>query len=168
MPRPALACLLLALALIAACGGGAEQGGLPALLMELGFVEGQASNNPPARNFVKNVEGLKLWAALPDRSQKPRGPVLLIKANGPGGKQSARTDRALVERPEVGKPFAAASQGVYPPPALKEILGEALAGAARPPGMGAVVTSPKQGWSLSVPFEHGHLRLVALIRHAVP
>ncbi|MCB2225396.1 MAG: hypothetical protein KQH53_01870 [Desulfarculaceae bacterium] len=168
MSRFALAWLLLALVLLAACSGGAEGEGLPALLEELGFIEGQAGNNPPARNFVKSVDGLKLWAALPDRSKKPGGPVLLIKANEPGGGQSARSDRALVERPEVGRLVATASGGVYPAEALKEVLGQALAGAARPPGMGAVVTSPKQGWSLSVPFDHGHLHLVALIRHAAP
>ncbi|MCF8031991.1 MAG: hypothetical protein K9K66_11390 [Desulfarculaceae bacterium] len=164
----ALGGLLAAALLLAACSGGEADSGLPELLRELGFGERQASNAPPARNFSKSVEGLTLWVALPERSAKPKGPVLLVKVLGPGGAQDARTDQVLVERPEVGRLFATASQGTYPPEALKEVLGQALAGAARPPGQGAVVTSPKRGWSLSVPFEHGHLRLAALIRHGMP
>jgi len=93
--------------------------------------------------------------------------VLLIKVNGPDGAQSARTDQALMELPEVGKLIQGASHGVYPPEALKEVLGQALAGAARPPGTGSVITSPKRGFSLTVPFEHHHIHLVALVRHPV-
>jgi hypothetical protein len=159
---------LLLAALLAACSGpGAPGGGLPELLLELGFSERQPSTQPPARNFSKSVQGVTLWAALPAPPRRAgRGPVLLIKANGPDGGQGAATDQALLTRPEVGRLVQAASQGVYPPQALKEVLDQALAGAARPPGHGAVITSPKGGFSLSVPFAQGHLRLVALVRHA--
>ena len=167
-PRLGLGLGLLLAALLAACSGaGAPESGLAKLLLELGFSERQPSTQPPARNFSKSIPGLTLWAALPaPPGRAGRGPVLLVKVKGPGGAQDAATDQALLTRPEVGRLVQAASQGVYPPRALKEVLDQALAGAARPPGQGVVVTSPKGGYCLSVPFAQGHLRLVALVRHA--
>ncbi len=143
-----------------------DKGGPAALLMELGFTERQGSTSPRARNFSKQGDGLTLWASLPEaQGQQEHGPMLLIKISGPDGSQGARTDQALMNLPEVGKLIQGASHGVYPPEALREILGQALAGAARPPGNGAVITSPKRGFSLRVPFARGHIRLVALVRH---
>lgn len=165
----ALLGLALLLGLAAGCSGPEhDKGGPAALLKELGFTERQGSSSPPARNFSKQGDGLTLWASLPQaKGQQEHGPVLLIKVNGPNGSQSARTDQALMNLPEMGKLVQEASHGVYPPEALREILGQALAGASQPPGNGAVITSPKRGFSLRVSFERGHIRLVALMRHPV-
>ena len=161
--RAGLGLMCLALALAACAGGPEPEEGLARLLGELGFSLAEASSDPPAQVFKKSLKGLTLWAALPLNPRKG-GAVLLLKATGPQGALSAATDQALGQRPEIARLVEAASQGAYPPAAFKEIWAQTLAGAAQPPGSGSVATSPKQGFTLTLPFSQGHVRLVVVAR----
>ncbi|MBU1276377.1 MAG: hypothetical protein KJ720_13460 [Proteobacteria bacterium] len=158
--------LLPALLLLAACSSQPENP-LAKLLPHLGF-----SPAPPNQEgelvYKKPVDGVSLWVSLPQGWGKQPGPVMMVKAAGSGGALSAATDQALTARDELGKLVEAASQGAYPPRALAEVLKLAGEAAARPPHNGALLTSPKSGYSLRVPHTGGHLRLVLVVRHARP
>ena len=161
-------CLVLAavLLLAVACSS-APENPLANALERLGFISA-APNQEGELLFKKPLEGVTLWVSLPQGwGQKP-GPVMMIKATGPGGALSAATDQALTTRPEVGELVEAAGQGAYPPGALAEIFKLAQEAAAQPPYNGALMTSPKSGYSLRVPHTKGHLRLVLLARHKKP
>jgi len=155
--------LLAALLLAAACSSPAHEP-LPALLKQLGFSQATAQHEGELL-YQKPLEGVSLWVSLPQGQGQSPGPVMMIKASGPKGALSAATDAALTTRPEVGQLVEAASQGAYPPRALAEICKLAQEAAAQPPHNGALMTSPKLGYSLRVPHTQGHLRLVLLVRH---
>ncbi len=158
--------LLAALLFLAACSSSSDLP-LTALLPRLGF-----SPAPPNQKgellYKKPIGGVTLWVSLPQGEGQAPGPVLMLKAAGPGGALSQATDQALASREEVGQLVAAASQGAYSPGALAEILQVAQKAAGRPPFNGALTTSPKLGYSLRVPHHGGHLRLILLVRHARP
>lgn len=158
--------LLAALLLAAACSSPAHEP-LPALLKQLGFSQATAQHEGELL-YQKPLEGVSLWVSLPRGWATEPGPVMMLKAAGPGGALSQATDQALASREEVGKLVEAASQGAYPPGALAEILKVAQEAAGRPPFNGALTTSPKLGYSLRVPHHGGHLRLVLVVRHRRP
>ena len=155
--------LLAALLLAAACSSPADEP-LPTLLEQLGFSQATAQHKGELL-YQKPLEGMSLWVSLPQGLGNEPGPVMMIKAAGPKGALSASTDAALTTRPEVGQLVEAASRGAYPPKALAEIFKLAQEAAAQPPHNGALMTSPKMGYSLRVPHTQGHLRLVLLARH---
>lgn len=158
--------LLAALLLAVACSSPADEP-LPALLKQLGFSQVEAKQKGEML-YQKPLEGVSLWVSLPQGLGKEPGPVMMLKAAGPKGALSAATDAALTTRPEVGQLVEAASRGAYPPGALGEIIKLAQEAAAQPPHNGALMTSPKLGYSLRVPHTQGHLRLVLLVRHKKP
>lgn len=158
--------ILAALLLAAACSSPVDEP-LPTLLNQLGFSQVEAPHNGELL-YKKPVDGVALWVSLPQGLGREPGPVMMIKASGPKGALNADTDKALTTRPEVGDLVAAASQGAYPPKALAEVFNVAQEAAAQPPNNGALITSPKNGYSLRVPHTKGHLRLVLLVRHKSP
>ncbi|MCB2191756.1 MAG: hypothetical protein KQI62_09335 [Deltaproteobacteria bacterium] len=155
--------ILAVLLLAVACSSPAEEP-IPTLLNQLGFSQAPAPHEGELL-YKKPVNGVILWVSLPQGLGQESGPVMMIKATGPGGVLSATTDQALTTRPEVGQLVEAASRGAYPPEALAEIFKLAQEAAAQPPHNGALMTSPKMGFSLRVPHTKGHLRLVLTIRH---
>ncbi|MCF8042839.1 MAG: hypothetical protein K9K65_15650 [Desulfarculaceae bacterium] len=159
--------ILLASLLLAAACSSAPENPLAESLGRLGFSPA-ASNQEGELVYKKPLQGLSLWVSLPQGWGRAPGPVMMIKAAGPGGALSAATDQALTTRPEVGQLVEAASQGAYPPKAMAEIFKLAQEAAAQPPRNGALMTSPKSGYSLRVPHTKGHLRLVLLARHKKP
>lgn len=161
-------CLVLtAVLMLAVACSSAPENSLADALERLGFISA-APNQEGELLFQKPLEGVTLWVSLPQGLGREPGPVMMIKAAGPGGALSAATDQALTTRSEVGELVEAASQGAYPPEALAEIFKLAQEAAAQPPHNGALMTSPKSGYSLRVPHTKGHLRLVLLARHKKP
>lgn len=158
--------ILAGLLLAAACSSPSPEP-LPALLNRLGFSQAPAQHSGELL-YKKPLEGVSLWVSLPQGLGQGPGPVMMLKAAGPGGALSAATDQALTTRPEVGELVEAVSQGAYPPPALAEVFKLAREAAAQPPHNGALMTSPKKGYSLRVPHTKGHLRLVLVARHNRP
>jgi hypothetical protein len=164
--RPCLVWLAVLL-LAVACSSSGEEQPLPTLLNQLGFEQAPAPHEGELV-YKKPLEGITLWVSLPQGLGRAAGPVLMIKAAGPGGALSTATDQALTTSSEVAELVEAASRGAYPPKALAEVFRVAQEAAARPPFNGALITSPKQGYALRVPHSKGHLRLVLLTRQAAP
>ena len=163
--RPCLVWLAVLLLAVACSSSGEEP--LPTLLNQMGFEQAPAPHEGELV-YKKPLEGITLWVSLPQGLGQAPGPVLMIKAAGRGGAQSAATDQALATSSEVAELVEAASRGAYPPKALAEVFRVAQEAAAQPPFNGALITSPKQGYALRVPHTKGHLQLVLLTRQAVP
>ena len=157
---------LLAVLLASACSP-APENPLAELLGSEGFVPA-TPNQQGELLYKKPLKDVTLWVSLPQGWGLAPGPVMMIKAAGAGGALNAATDKALTTHAEVGKLVDAASRGAYPPTAMAEVFKLAQEAAAQPPHNGALMTSPKNGYSLRVPHTKGHLRLVLVVRHKRP
>lgn len=161
-------------ALAAACAAEPDpRAPLAASLKKIGFQKTAGLSTPQRLVLEKPAGGLTISVLLPlpagakDRPAPAAGGelVVLILVSGPAGAQGPEQDRVYLHNPDLHQVVAAASQGVYPARAAAEILTQAHRSSQQNTGTGAVLTSPKQGFALTVLFREGHLAQVGVIRH---
>lgn len=174
IPRPCWAALCLVAILLAACAGETDpRQPLAEALAKIGFSKAERLGNKHRLIMEKPANGLTISVLLPLPLQpeaKPEGVArrqvaAMILVNGPQGVSGPEHDRVYLSNRDLHRAIAALSQGAYPSAAAAEILGEAHKSAQSDTGTGATMTSPKQGYGVTVLYQQRHLTKAVVIRY---